>query len=190
MSTTCSSQEHQEVQSHSGAATKIFQPQTLHGSCTTTTTWLLGRAHLPTSNGDIAVSLELSNYNSVLKNVDLDDDSNPTSTPSLRRLPVQQDSHLDADRHQIYRKVVGVADRHQIYRKVVGVLIWAAQVRPDLQFTAKDHLTSGLALAAHQAHTQVHQGDHAVQVPRLTSTTSRSLTTSVTADASSHQHLF
>ena len=29
--------------------------------------------------------------------------------------------------------------RHHIYRKVVGMLIWALLVRPDLQFTAKDH---------------------------------------------------
>ena len=39
----------------------------------------------------------------------LDDNSNATSTPSLRRPPAQQDSHLDPDRHA------------------------------DLQFTAKDH---------------------------------------------------
>ena len=31
------------------------------------------------------------------------------------------------------------SDRHHIYRKVVGMLVWAAQVGPDLQFTAKDH---------------------------------------------------
>ena len=58
--------------------------------------------------------------------MNLDNSSNPTSTPSLRRSPAQQDSHLDSE-------------RHHIYRKVVGMLIWAAQVRPDLQFTAKDH---------------------------------------------------
>ena len=56
----------------------------------------------------------------------LDNNSNPTSTPSLRRPPAQQDSHLDPD-------------RHNVYRKVVGMLIWAVQARPDLQFTAKDH---------------------------------------------------
>ena len=28
---------------------------------------------------------------------------------------------------------------NHIYRKVVGMLIWASLVRPDLQFTAKDH---------------------------------------------------
>ena len=62
----------------------------------------------------------------MLENMDLDDDSNPTSTPSLQRPPAQQDSQLDPD-------------RLRIYRKVVGMLIWASQVRPDLQFTAKDH---------------------------------------------------
>ena len=79
-------------------------------------------------NGDITVSLERSYiyYYSMLKNMDLDDNSNPTSTPSLRRPPAQQDSPLDPD-------------RHHIYRKVVGMLIWASQLRPDLQFTAKDH---------------------------------------------------
>ena len=58
--------------------------------------------------------------------MDLDDNINPTSTPSLRRPPVQQDTPLDPD-------------RHHIYRKVVGMLIWASLVRPDLQFTAEDH---------------------------------------------------
>ena len=58
--------------------------------------------------------------------MDLDDNSNPTSTPSLRRPPAQRDVQLDPD-------------RHHIYRKVVGMLIWASLVRPDLQFTAKDH---------------------------------------------------
>ena len=58
--------------------------------------------------------------------MDLNDNSNSTSTPSLRRPPAQQDSQLDPD-------------RHHIYRRVVGMLIWASQVRPDLQLTAKDH---------------------------------------------------
>ena len=56
----------------------------------------------------------------------LDKSSNTTSTPSLRRPPAQQVSHLDPD-------------RHHVYRKLVGMLIWAAQVHPDLQYTAKDH---------------------------------------------------
>ena len=77
-------------------------------------------------NGDITVSLERSYYCNVLKNMDLDDNSNPTSTPSLRRPPAQQDSQLDPD-------------RHHICRKVVGMLIWASQASSDLQFTAKDH---------------------------------------------------
>ena len=77
-------------------------------------------------NGDITVSLERSYYYSMLKHMDLNDNINPTSTPSLRRPPVQQDTPLDPD-------------RHQNYRKVVGMLIWASLVRPDLQFTAKDH---------------------------------------------------
>ena len=85
----------------------------------------LGKRICRHPNGDITVSLERSYYYSMLKNMDLDDNSNPTSTPSLQRPPVQQDSQLDPD-------------RHHIYRKVVGMLIWA-QVRPDLQFTAKDH---------------------------------------------------
>ena len=62
----------------------------------------------------------------MLKHMDLDDNSNPTSTPSLWRPPAQQDSPLGPD-------------RHHIYPKIVGMLIWASQVRPDLQFTAKDH---------------------------------------------------
>ena len=61
-----------------------------------------------------------------------DDSSNATSTSSLRTPPAQQDSHL-------------VPDRHHPYRKIVGMLIWATQVRPDLQFRAKDH-TRHLAL--------------------------------------------
>ena len=76
-------------------------------------------------NGDITVSLERSYYYSMLKHMDLDDNVNPTSTPSLRRPPGQQDAQLDMDR------------RH-IYRKVVGMLIWASLVLLDLQFTAKD----------------------------------------------------
>ena len=74
---------------------------------------------------DITVSLERFYYYTVLKTMDLNDSNNPTSTPSLRRPPAQQDSHLDPD-------------RHHIYCKVVGMLIWAAQVRPDLQLTAKE----------------------------------------------------
>ena len=54
-------------------------------------------------NGDITVSLERSYYYSILKHMDLDDNSNPTSTPSLRRPPAQQDSPLDPERHRIYR---------------------------------------------------------------------------------------
>ena len=77
-------------------------------------------------NGDITVSLERSYCHSMLKHMGLDDNINPTFTPSLRRPPVQQDAQLDPD-------------RHHIYRKVVGMLIWASLVRPDLQFTAKDH---------------------------------------------------
>ena len=59
--------------------------------------------------------------------MDLDADNiNPVSAPSLRRPPVQQDTPLDPE-------------RHRIYRKVVGMLIWASLVRPDRQFSAKDH---------------------------------------------------
>ena len=57
--------------------------------------------------------------------MNLDDSSHPTSTPSLQR-PAVQDSHLDPD-------------RHHVYRKAVGMLIWAAQAHPDLQLTEKDH---------------------------------------------------
>ena len=78
-------------------------------------------------NGDITVSLERSYSYSMLKNMDLDDNSNPTLTPSLRRPPVRQDSHLDPD-------------RHHINCKLVGMLIWPSQVRPDLQFTANTTL--------------------------------------------------
>ena len=85
----------------------------------------LGKCICRHPNGDITISLERSYYYSMLKHMNLDDSSNSTSTPSLRRPPVQQDSHLDPDRH--------------VYRKVVGMLIWAAQVRPDRQFRAKDH---------------------------------------------------
>ena len=49
----------------------------------------------------------------------LDDNINPTSAPSLRRPPVQQNASLDSD-------------RHHIYRKVVGMLIWASLVRPGI----------------------------------------------------------
>ena len=86
----------------------------------------LGKRICKHPNGDIMVSLERSYNYSMLKNMDLDDNINPTSTPSLRRPPAQQDTPLDPD-------------RHHIYRKVVGMLIWASLVRPDLQFTEKDH---------------------------------------------------
>ena len=59
--------------------------------------------------------------------MDLDADNvNSVSALSLRRPPAQQDTPLDQD-------------RHHIYRKVAGMLIWASLVRPDLQFSAKDH---------------------------------------------------
>ena len=86
----------------------------------------LGKGICRHPNGDITISLERSCYYSMLKHMDLDDNINPVSAPSLRRPPVQPDTPLDAD-------------RHHIYRKVVGVLIWASLVRPDLQFSAKDH---------------------------------------------------
>ena len=75
----------------------------------------LGKRICRHPNGDVTISLERSYYYSMLKNMDLDDNSNPTSTPSLRRPPL-----LDPD-------------QHHIYRKVVGMLIWASLVRPDLQ---------------------------------------------------------
>ena len=86
----------------------------------------LGKRICRHPNGDITVSVERSYYYSMLKHMGLDDNINPTSTPSLRRPPVPQNTSLDPD-------------RHHIYRKVVGMLIWASLVRPDLQFTAKDH---------------------------------------------------
>ena len=89
----------------------------------------LGKRICRHPNGDIAISLERSYYYSMLKHMDLDDNINPASTPSLRRPPVQPATPLDPD-------------RHHIYRKVIGMLIWASLVRPDgpdLQFTAKDH---------------------------------------------------
>ena len=87
---------------------------------------LFGKRICRHPNGDITVSLESSYYYSMLKHMDLYDDSNPTSTSSLRRPPLQQDSPL-------------YPDRHLVYRRIVGMLIWASQVRPDLQFTAKGH---------------------------------------------------
>ena len=57
----------------------------------------LGKSICRHPNGDITVSLERSYYYSVLKNMGLDDNSNPTSTPSLRRPAAQQDSHLNPD---------------------------------------------------------------------------------------------
>ena len=92
---------------------------------------LLGKRICRHPDGDITISLERSYYYNMLKQMDLDADNiNPVSAPSLRRPPVQQDTPLDAD-------------RHHIYRKVVGMLIWASLLRPDLQFShnfsAKDH---------------------------------------------------
>ena len=86
----------------------------------------LGKRICRYPNGDITISLERSYYYSMLKRMDLDDNSSSSSTPSLRRPPAQQDAQLDPD-------------RHHIYRKVVGLLVWASLVRPDLQFTTKDH---------------------------------------------------
>ena len=86
----------------------------------------LGKSICRHPSGDIMVSLERSYCYSMLKNMDLDDNNNHTSTLSLRRPPVHQDSHLDPD-------------RHRIYCKVVGMLIWTSQIRPGVQFTAKDH---------------------------------------------------
>ena len=127
MSTTCLSPEHQEILHHLWSNFENLQPQTLHRSLHHNNffaSWKKRICRHP--NGDITISLERSYYYSMLKNMDFKDNSNPTSTPSLRRPPVQQDSHL-------------VPDRHHIHRTFVGMLIWAAQVRPDLQFTAKHH---------------------------------------------------
>ena len=49
------------------------------------------------TNGDITISLERSCYYNMFKHMDLDDNINPTSTPSLRRPPAQQDTPLDPD---------------------------------------------------------------------------------------------
>ena len=82
----------------------------------------LGKRICRHPNGDITVSLERSYYYSMLKNMNLDNSSNPTSMPSLRKPPAQQDSHFDSDRHHIYRKVIGML------------------IRPDLQLVySKDH---------------------------------------------------
>ena len=86
----------------------------------------LGKRICRHPHGDITISLERSYYYSMLKQMDLDDNINPVAAPSLRRPPVQEDTPLDSDR------------RH-LYRKAVGMLIWASLVRPDLQFSAKDH---------------------------------------------------
>ena len=110
----------------SGATSTIFQPQStpqsLHHN-NLFASWESTSADIQTVTSQ---SVLRDNYYNVLKNMDLDDNSNPTSTPSLRRPPAQQDSHLDPD-------------RHHICCKVVGMLIWAVQARPDLQFTAKGH---------------------------------------------------
>ena len=142
----------------------------------------LGKRICRHPNGDITISLERSYYYNMLKQMDLDADNiNPVSAPSLRRPPVQQDTPLDAD-------------RHHIYRKVVGMLIWASLVCPDLQFSAKDHtstsyITIRVGLESPQAYTSIHQRDHALQVPHLTSTTSRTFTTTSTSHPVAHQHV-
>ena len=135
-------------------------------------------ADIPTKTSQF--SLERSYYNSMLKHTNLDDSSIPTSTPSLRRPPVQQDSNLDPD-------------RHHAYRKVVGMLVWAAQVRPHLQFAAKDHIRhlaspAEWGVASSEAHSQIPQRNNALRVHHLTSTTSRTLNTSSASDISSRQH--
>ena len=94
----------------SGATSTIFQLETLNSPYHTTTTSLLGHP-----NGDMTLNLERSYYYSMLKHMDLDENINPTSTPSLRRPPVQQGAQLDPD-------------RHRNYRKVVGMLMWASLV--------------------------------------------------------------
>ena len=106
--------------------------------------------------------------------------SKATSTSSLKRPPAQQESHLDPD-------------RHHLYRKIVGILIWAAQVRPDLQFTAKDH-TRHLASPTewewqHLKHTLRYLKGTMHYNFRITSANSGILTTSSLVDTSSHEHI-
>ena len=103
---------------------QLRQPLSLKHSTVLTTQQplrFLGKRICRHPNGDITVSLGRSYYYSMLKHVDLDDDNNPTSTPSLRRPPVQQDAQLDPD-------------RHHIYRKVVGMLIWAGLMQQHATF--------------------------------------------------------
>ena len=113
-----------------------------------TTSSFLGKRICRHSNRDISISLERSYYYSTLKSMNLDDSSKTTSTPSLRRPPVQQASHLDPD-------------RHHVYRKVVGMLIWAAQVRLDPQVIAKDHTrhlaSQRVGLTTSEAHASIPQ---------------------------------
>ena len=176
---TCASQEHQEILHHfwsnfdNHSASNTLQFLHLNNLFAS---WESSSSDI--QNGDITVSLERSYYYSVLKNMDLDDNSNPTSTPSLRRPPVQQDSHLDPD--------------HHIYRAGVGMLIWASQVRPDLQFTATDH-TRHLSSPTewdwqHLKHTLRHVKG-TLHYKFLTSATSRTLATSLAVDTSSQKHL-
>ena len=102
-------------------------------------------AHLQTSKWrDITISLEWSYYNSMLKHMNLDNSSNATSTLYLRRPPVQQDSHLDPE-------------RHYLYGNMVRMLIWAAQVHPDLPVYSKGSgstscIANRVGLATSEAH--------------------------------------
>ena len=118
----------------------------------------------------------------MLKQMDLDADNiNTVSAPSFRRPPVQQDIPLDPE-------------RHHIYRKVVGMLIWASLVRPDIQFSAKDHtrhLTSPSEWDwSHLKHTLRYiKGTLHYKFLISPSTTSRTFTTTSTSHPVAHQHV-
>ena len=73
--------------------------------------------------------------------------------------------------------------------KVVGMLIWLAQIRPDLRSHSTSCCSNRMGLAAPQSHSHVLQRNRALQVPHFTSATSRSLITSQAVDASSYQHI-
>ena len=132
-------------------------------------------------NGDITVSLERSYYYSMLKHMDLDDNSNPTSTPSLRRPPVQQDVQLDPDRTSHLSQSCGHA-----HLGIIGMSRPPVHSKRSYSISCSTYC---MGLDSPRAYTQVHQGHTSLQVPHLTSSTSRTFTTTSTTHPVAHQRL-
>ena len=159
----------------------IIQLEKLYSSYHTTTTSLLGDAHLLTS--------EPRHYNQSGKVLLLQH----VEAHGPRR---QQQSYIDtiiAETSSTTRCTTGSrSTSHLPQSRWHAHLALIGTSRPPTHSKGSHQTscsTNGMGLVTPQAYTSVHQGDTSLQVPHLTSTTSRRLSTTSTTHPVAHQHL-